>query len=439
MRKLTYEYVYNKLKERNFTLLSDYKNTRTKIHVKCDICDYEWDVSPNTLLNNVAGCPQCSNTAKITTEQFIEKLNYFNLKLKDGSELPKDFNSKMSIEVTCLQCGCDFLTSYNKMNSQKSGCPACKNKKVLIGFNDLWTTHPEFASLLRNKEDGYKCTYASNKRFEWKCPICGNLITKMVNDVVSKGLNCQLCREGISYPEKFLKNILICNNIDFEYQKVFDWLDNKRYDFYLKDTNTIIEVNGMQHYEEVKHFATRSLSEEIENDCFKKDCAISNGIENYIILDCRYSNCDWIKKSILDSKFLKIYKNLDINWDYIDLLSRNHIIYQISDLYNLGKQKDEIKDILKISDSTYYRYINIASKNNLCNYHPKIDMIKRAKAIKSKKILCITTNKTFDCIKDAADYYDISYYCLKKALRENKLYYGTDNKTNKKLKWKILD
>ena len=119
MRRLTQEYVYAKIKEKNITLLTDYKNVRTKIHVKCDICNYEWDVNPNTLLNNVCGCPQCSNNAKITISQFKKELHDFNLKLKNNDVFPENFNSKTNIEVTCLKCGCNFSTSYNKIKKSE--------------------------------------------------------------------------------------------------------------------------------------------------------------------------------------------------------------------------------------------------------------------------------------------------------------------------------
>lgn len=33
---------------------------------------------------------------------------------------------------------------------QGKRCPVCAGKKVLIGYNDLWTTHPEVAKLLKD-------------------------------------------------------------------------------------------------------------------------------------------------------------------------------------------------------------------------------------------------------------------------------------------------
>ena len=39
----------------------------------------------------------------------------------------------------------------NNRTASNSGCPYCSNSKVLIGFNDIQTTHPEIA----NEADGW--------------------------------------------------------------------------------------------------------------------------------------------------------------------------------------------------------------------------------------------------------------------------------------------
>jgi hypothetical protein len=49
-----------------------------------------------------------------------------------------------------------------------SGCPYCSNKAVLIGYNDLATTHPELAA----QAEGWDPTTVvagSNKKRKWRC------------------------------------------------------------------------------------------------------------------------------------------------------------------------------------------------------------------------------------------------------------------------------
>ena len=48
--------------------------------------------------------------------------------------------------------------------------------------------------------------------------------------------------------------------------------------FYLPKYNCIIETHGLQHYEE-SSMTSRSLQEEIDNDLFKQEMALKNGIK----------------------------------------------------------------------------------------------------------------------------------------------------------------
>ena len=54
----------------SITLLSEYKNTNTKVLVKCRICNHRWDVLPSALLRG-NGCPVCSRTGTSWVEQTI--------------------------------------------------------------------------------------------------------------------------------------------------------------------------------------------------------------------------------------------------------------------------------------------------------------------------------------------------------------------------------
>jgi len=69
-----------------------------------------------------------------------------------------------------------------------SGCPVCKNKKVLVGHNDLATTHPELAK----EADGWdpKTTIAGGIK-KWVC-IKGHKWSATVKNR-KKGRNCPSC------------------------------------------------------------------------------------------------------------------------------------------------------------------------------------------------------------------------------------------------------
>ena len=107
----------------------------------------------------------------------------------------------------------------------------------------------------------------------------------------------------------------------------FEWCENKKYDFYLSDYNIIIETHGEQHYEESRR--GRSLKEEQENDKLKEKLALSNGIKHYIVIDCRKSELEWIKNSILDSELGNIFDLSDIDWLKCEEFALNNLIKEI--------------------------------------------------------------------------------------------------------------
>ena len=93
--------------------------------------------------------------------------------------------------------------------------------------NCIATTHPEFAKLFWNKEDTFKYTLSVQiKKQILNVLNCGNKIeNKIIGDVFNNGFSC-ICKDGISYPEKFMYSVLKQLNIEFEFQKIFEWSKN---------------------------------------------------------------------------------------------------------------------------------------------------------------------------------------------------------------------
>jgi len=69
-------------------------------------------------------------------------------------------------------------------------CYVCSNKRILVGVNDLATTHPELANSLVNA-DPKKLTAGSGKKLLWKCTI--GHITEAVLYSKTNGNGCRIC------------------------------------------------------------------------------------------------------------------------------------------------------------------------------------------------------------------------------------------------------
>ena len=145
------------------------------------------------------------------------------------------------------------------------------------------------------------------KYYKYKCNICG-YEDWIKEGVFKRKLGCNVCGDGISYPEKFIEKVLIQLNVKHERQYKTNWSQNKRYDFYLPDYNAIIEVHGEQHYRYTGR--GRSLKEEQENDKFKEELALKNGIKHYIVIDCRKSDSQYIKSNLFNSELNELFDSL---------------------------------------------------------------------------------------------------------------------------------
>lgn len=209
-------------------------------------------------------------------------------------------------------------------------------------------------------EDCYKIAPYSHKKYYIKCLECGMLSNKkkILSKIILK-YSCEFCSDGLPITEKFMTNILKQLDIEFRIQlnkSDFNWCGYFRYDFYLPSLNMIIETHGKQHYEDSgKNSSWKSLEQEQWNDLFKYKCA-KNHVDNYIVIDCRYSTLEWMKENII--KELSSYLNLNnVNWELAWEESQNSLCVEAWELYNDGYSIKEISNIFKLDRHTVSRYI----------------------------------------------------------------------------------
>ena len=251
----------------------------------------------------------------------------------------------------CNKCENEDWAIESNILSNNRGCNVCSSKKI-TSYNCLLNKKPELFNYIKNKEEGYKVSYNSRKMIKCKCPNCGFEKEIYVYSLYSEGFKCNICSDNITYPEKVIINLFKLLKIKYihQYSNVNDrWCERKRYDFYFKlnDEEYIIETHGIQHYKEIKYFKT-TLKEVQYNDKYKKDLAIKNGIkpENYIVIDCRKSEINFIKQNIINSKLNEIFDLNNIDWLEIDRLSQKSMYFEVYKYY-LNNKDMKIIDISK--------------------------------------------------------------------------------------------
>ena len=87
--------------------------------------------------------------------------------------------------------GHEFRTSVNLRAERGIGFHYCSNKKVLAGYNDLATTHPELA-LQAVGWDPTTINAGSHKKFVWRCDR-GHKFTTRLNLRTTRAYGCPYC------------------------------------------------------------------------------------------------------------------------------------------------------------------------------------------------------------------------------------------------------
>lgn len=275
----------------------------------------------------------------------------------------------------CNKCGNeDWMEESNLMKGKSCNVCCVPSKKVLQGYNDIATTDPWMIDLGVSEEDAKTHTHTSAENVMVTCPVCGRRKkSKICNIYNRKSINCS-CGDGVSYPEKFLISLL--DQLEIKYQHDNYWIKDKRYDFYFELNNKkyIIETHGQQHYENktFEYVGGRNLDEEQQNDLYKKQLALNNGINEYIVLDCRESNLELIKNSVLQSKLNNVFDLSKIDWLKCEEFALSNRVKEICDYWNNKKEWENVKDLSKIFNlnrNTIVIYLKKGTKLNWCKYN----------------------------------------------------------------------
>lgn len=303
---------------------------------------------------------------KVTYEEFVAMADINN---KGFKVLGKFINMNTPLDIECKR-GHVWSPIPRNLVYCHSGCPYCAGKKAWPGETDLWTTRPDIAALLKNTEDGYKYSHGSSKKVDFICPDCGCVSNKAISLVCWYGFVCGKCSDGVSYPNKFARALLtqLCkDSFECEYQP--QWAKPYKYDNYVKyDGNSFfLEMDGLMHYQYCEYYS-RSLEKQQKADQEKDRLAKEHDIE-MIRIDCRKSDCDYIKSNMLNSRLNEIFDLSNVDWQLCDAMAQRNLIKDVCALYNDGMHNlYDIKDALHISIWAVRKYIKIGGNVGWCDY-----------------------------------------------------------------------
>lgn len=230
---------------------SIYTNSKTNVIIICPIHG-EFLQNPGHHMNG-SGCSKCYLEAPSpilsNTEEFIDKAN---LKHENKYTYEKTIyvKNRTHVIITCPTHGDFEQTPFGHL--QGNGCRQCYNdknsEKLTIKQEDVIN---RFIEAHGNKYDYSKVIYTGlDDKVIIICPDHGEFEQTPHMHWYKQG--CPKCIE--SRLETTIRVLLENNEIEYVYEKKFEWLGKQSVDFYLPKYNIAIECQGEQHFRTVDFF-----------------------------------------------------------------------------------------------------------------------------------------------------------------------------------------
>ena len=284
-----------------YTMLSPFTGMHEDIVLLHDKCGYHWKTRLDSVINGGQRCPNCSHHRKLTTEDFKQQV--LDAIGKDYTVLSEYTNSVTKIKMRHEVCGTEYEVCPANIAYNHSRCPKC--------FGTPKHTQEEVQQIITNKlgpEFKLVSQYpGSHKRITIEHISMKHTFTTRLVTILQGQISCPICNE--SHMESITRQYLIAHNITFESQKRFPDCRYKRelpFDFYLPEDNTLIELDGGQHFTEIPYFSQREgLTTRTRRDTIKDKYCTDKGIN---LLRIGYSELANLTKDL--DKYLNNFQGI---------------------------------------------------------------------------------------------------------------------------------
>jgi hypothetical protein len=155
------------------------------------VSGHRWITSPSKRSTRSQGCPYCSGNLVIIGETDLATTHPDIAAQADGwdpTTIKAGSHKKLGWKGPC---GHQWNADVASRALVGSGCPFCANLKILIGFNDLATTHPAVAAQAHGWDPKTVVAGTSKKR-AWKCEF-GHEWSTAVSSRALAELGCPIC------------------------------------------------------------------------------------------------------------------------------------------------------------------------------------------------------------------------------------------------------
>lgn len=280
-RMHTHEWYVSELKQKNpmVEVVGVYSGYNVPIEHHCLIHDVYWNATPCNVLAG-KGCKECmkEKVGKKLVKQHDAYVEELAIKNPTVEVVEEYINSQTPILHHCLIHDVYWkMSPANALNGQR--CAKCKEEALRNTFAKSHGQYVDEVAIVNPDIEVVGEYHNAYTPILHRCLIDGNeWIASPTCILMGKG--CPVCKE--SSGERKVRLWLEKRQIDYIREKSFDDCRDKNplpFDFYLPDYNTLIEVQGQQHYHPVDIFGGEKVFElQKEHDKIKADYCKSNDI-----------------------------------------------------------------------------------------------------------------------------------------------------------------
>ena len=163
---------------------------------------HSYDASISTRTSQKCGCPYCSVPAKRVLKGFNDLESLYPDIAKEwhptqnGTLTPDSVLCGSAKKVWWIcKLGHEYLQSIN-YKVKGGGCPYCSHQKLLAGFNDFATEHPELLKEWDYNKNTIKPTEIASQthtKVWWKCPFGHSYQASMYSRCGNSHTGCPIC------------------------------------------------------------------------------------------------------------------------------------------------------------------------------------------------------------------------------------------------------
>jgi very-short-patch-repair endonuclease len=296
-----------------------FKSSGDKYIFDCNICKHEFIAKLNNIYSGNRWCPYCAKPCKKLCEN--NECKYCFDKSFASHEKSIEFSLKNNINprqiikgshekylFDCKMCNHEYETIIGSDNwcIYCSSKKLCNNKDCVLCFEKSFASHEKSKHLIDKSIDITLIFKGTHDKYSFKCTK-NHKFNSSINKITGSNSWCPYC---VNKTEQKLYDKLITLYPILQQQFKVDWCKNKTYlpfDFVIPENKIIIELDGRQHFEQVRNWDDPKKTQ--ENDKYKMKCANDNSYSVIRILqeDVFYDTYDWLSE--LNDNIKDIIKN----------------------------------------------------------------------------------------------------------------------------------